>query len=132
VLCARCSEGRPGIFTPLLAQPSYRDRLLAANNRRSGTPKLTAAGRRRLIAARGGRCEACGVPGTERQLDIHHRRGVFLGGDDAEENLAVLCFACHHHLRPCANGCGRWAKLPAARCRRCETQRRLEAWLGDA
>jgi hypothetical protein len=36
----------------------------------------------------------------------------------------VLCFACHHDLRPCSSGCGRWAKR--ALCRHCETRRRLE------
>ena len=56
---------------------------------------------------------------------------MFLGGDDSEENLAVLCFACHHQLQPCAAGCGRWAKIPAPLCRHCETRRRLEALLPD-
>ena len=128
VLCSRCSEGRAGAFRPLLGRPSTRERLRETNNRRSGVAKLTAARRRRLIAGRGGCCQACGVPGSERQLDVHHKRGIFAGGDDSEENLVVLCFACHHHLRPCANGCGRWAKVPAVICRRCDTERRLAAW----
>ena len=125
-LCSRCSNSRPGAFTPLLSQPSLRDRLREANNRRTGTRKLTPARRRRLIAARGSRCQLCGVPASQRQLDVHHRLGVLQGGDDAEENLLVLCFACHHHLQPCSSGCGRWAKTPAALCRHCETRRRLE------
>ena len=29
------------------------------------------------------------------------------------------------HVQPCANGCGRWARLPAALCRRCQTEARL-------
>lgn len=127
-LCGPCSEGREGAFAPLLSQPSLRERLRAANNRRTGAPKLTAARRRRLIADRGGACEACGISGAERQLDVHHRTGIFRGGDDAEENLMVLCFVCHHHLRPCAAGCGSWAKRPAQLCRRCQTQRLLENW----
>ena len=129
VLCTRCSQGRAGPFRPLLGEPSVRERLRAANNRRTGAAKLTAARRRRLIAARGGRCQVCGVPGSERQLDVHHRRGIFAGGDDAEENLMVLCFACHHHLRPCEAGCGRWAKLPARLCRRCQTERLVSSWV---
>lgn len=124
-LCLRCSESRSGVFAPLLASPSLRDRLRARNNGRTGAAKLTAARRRRLIDARGGRCERCGISGLERGLEVHHRLGVFRGGDDSEANLEVLCFACHHHVRPCAARCGRWAKLPAELCRRCLTERRL-------
>lgn len=126
VLCGPCSGGRPGAFAPLLSQPSLRERLREANNRRSGSAKLTPARRRQLIATRGSCCEVCGVPGSERQLDVHHRLGVIQGGDDAEDNLLVLCFACHHELRPCPSGCGRWAKRSAPLCRHCETRRRLQ------
>ena len=102
----------------------------ARNNARTGALKLTAARRRRLIEARGGRCQRCGIDGGERHLEVHHRLGVFRGGDDSPANLEVLCFACHHHVRPCAGGCGRWAKLPASLCRSCQTERRL-AQLGS-
>ena len=129
-LCGPCSEGEPGPGPPLLGQPSLRDRLRARNNRRTGATKLTEARRRALVAARGGRCEACGVPGGVRQLHVHHRLGVFRGGDDDEANLMVLCFACHHHLRPCAAGCGGWAKRPASLCRTCTTRSLLDAWTG--
>ncbi|HEX6348808.1 MAG TPA: HNH endonuclease signature motif containing protein [Candidatus Dormibacteraeota bacterium] len=128
VLCSRCSEGQAGAFRTLLGERTLRERLRDANNRRSGAPKLTDARRRRLIAARGGRCQACGAPASERQLDVHHRQGIFAGGDDSEENLMVLCFACHHHLRPCVAGCGRWAKLPARLCRRCQTAQLVASW----
>jgi len=125
-VCSRCSAGRAGAFAPLLATPTLRERLRAANNRRAGVEKLTAARRRRLIEARGGRCEICGVSRFERQLDVHHRLGILRGGHDGEHNLMVLCFACHHHLQPCSAGCGRWAKKPATLCARCLTSRRLE------
>ena len=124
VLCGPCSSGLRGAFAPILSQPSFRERLRQANNRRSGTAKLTAARRRRLIGARGNRCQACGVSASERQLDVHHVLGILQGGDDSEDNLLVLCFACHHDMRPCSSGCGRWAKW--ALCRHCETRRRLE------
>ena len=52
--------------------------------------------------------------------------GILQGGDDSETNLMVLCFACHHHVQPCATGCGRWAKKPATVCRRCRMRVRLE------
>lgn len=126
VLCGACSESRTDAFAPLLGQPTLRDRLRERNNRRTGAVKLTAARRRRLIEARGAACEICGMPASERQLDVHHRVGVFRGGDDAEENLLVLCFVCHHHLQPCATGCGRWAKKPRRLCRHCAIRKRLE------
>ena len=126
VLCARCSADQSGPFAPLLPEPTLRERMRAANNRRSGATRLTPARRRRLIEARGGCCEICGVPGSERQLEVHHRIAVLRGGDDSEENLLVLCFACHHHVQPCAEGCGRWTRKPSTICRHCRTQRRLE------
>jgi 5-methylcytosine-specific restriction endonuclease McrA len=125
-LCARCSDGRGGPFAPLLGEPTLRERMRTKNNRRTGAPPLTAARRRRLVAARGARCEICGVPGSDRQLDVHHRVGLLQGGDDSEANLMVLCIACHHHLQPCANGCGRWAKKPSTICGRCRLRQRLE------
>lgn len=126
VVCSSCSSGRAGAYAPLLSQPSLRERLRNANNSRTGAPKLTARRRRQLIEDRGSCCQICGVAASERQLDIHHRVGILQGGDDAEQNLLVLCFACHHHLKPCASGCGRWAKEPATLCRHCRTRRRLE------
>ena len=126
MLCGACSASRTDAFAPLLGQPTLRDRLRERNNRRTGAVKLTAARRRRLIESRGSACEICGVPGSQRQLDVHHRLGVFRGGDDAEANLLVLCFVCHHHLQPCATGCGRWAKKPRLLCRHCTMRKRLE------
>ncbi len=126
VVCSACSAGRDGPFAPLVVRPPLRERMREANNRRTGAAKLTARRRRRLVAARGSRCEICGVPASERQLDVHHRTGILRGGDDSEANLLVLCFACHHHLQPCADGCGRWAKKPATLCRQCWTRRRLQ------
>jgi hypothetical protein len=126
VLCGACSASRNEAFAPLLGRPTLRDRLRERNNRRTGAVKLTAARRRRLVESRGSACEICGVPGSERQLDVHHRVGVFRGGDDDEANLLVLCFVCHHRLQPCATGCGRWAKKPRRLCRHCAMRRRLE------
>lgn len=125
-LCAACSSGRGGPFAPLLSEPTLRERMRIANNRRTGAPKLTAARRRRLVVARGSRCEICGIAASERQLDVHHRLGLLRGGDDSEANLMVLCIACHHHLQPCATGCGRWAKKPSTICSRCRLRQRLE------
>jgi len=129
-LCGYCSSDRAAPFAPLLSEPTLRERMRAANNRRSGAVPLTAARRRKLIAERGGCCEICGISGAERQLEVHHRLGILRGGDDSEANLLVLCFACHHHLQPCAAGCGRWAKKPASVCRRCLDQSRLASWTG--
>jgi 5-methylcytosine-specific restriction endonuclease McrA len=125
-LCGGCSAGREGAFAPLVTVRSLRDRLRDANNRRTGAARLTPARRRRLVLARGSRCEICGVAAADRRLDVHHVVGVLQGGDDSEANLMVLCFACHHHLQPCATGCGRWAKKPATVCSRCRLRHRLE------
>lgn len=126
VLCGGCSAGLTSPFASLLSELSYRDRMREANNLRTGAIKLTASRRRRLIAARGGCCEICGVPGTDRQLQVHHRRAVLRGGDDSEANLLVLCFACHHQVQPCANECGHWVKKPHRVCRHCLTQQLLQ------
>src|SRR5260370_5349730 len=125
VLCSRCSAGEAGRFAPLLPERSLREKMRAASNRRTGAARLTAARRRRLIEARGSCCEICGVLGSERQLQVHHRLAVLRGGDDSDENLLVLCFACHHHLQPCARACGHWTKKPNTVCRHCWTQERL-------
>lgn len=128
VLCGPCSVAQGGPFLPLVSERTLRERMRDANNRRTGAIKLTAARRRELIRARGGCCELCGVPGAQRELEVHHRIAVLRGGDDSEQNLLVLCFACHHHVQPCAAGCGRWAKKPAQLCRQCRTARDLERW----
>jgi hypothetical protein len=126
VLCPACSSGNAGLFAPLLTELSLRERMRNANNRRAGVVKLTPARRRRLIEARGQCCEICGVPGGERQLQVHHRQAILQGGSDHEANLLVLCFACHHHLQPCASGCGRWTKKPRTICRQCRTEQLLK------
>jgi hypothetical protein len=125
-LCGRCSERRSGRYALLVPEPTLRERLRAVNNLRTGAVKLTPARRRRLIADRGGACEICGVSGAERQLQVHHRTPILRGGDDSDKNLLVLCFACHHHLQPCARGCGRWTKKPSTVCRHCWTRERLD------
>jgi len=63
---------------------------------------------------------------------VHHKLAVLQGGDDGEENLMVLCFACHHHVQPCATGCGGWAKKPRTVCRNCVTRRSLEELFPDS
>jgi len=125
-LCWACSDAQGGLFASLLAEVPYRERLRNANNRRTGAVKLTPARRRRLIEARGGCCEICGVPGAERQLQVHHRLAILRGGSDDEANLLVLCFACHHHLQPCINDCGHWVKKPFRVCRHCRTEQLLK------
>ena len=126
ILCGTCSADRTDAFAPLLSKPTLRDRMRERNNRRAGAIKLTAARRRRLIESRGSACELCGIPGSLRDLEVHHRVGVLRGGSDDESNLLVLCFACHHRLQPCATGCGRWAKKPRRLCGHCDMRRRLE------
>jgi HNH endonuclease len=126
VLCGACSVDRLDPFAMLIGERTVRAIRLTANNRRAAVPPMTAARRRKLVAARGGACEACGIPGSERALQVHHKLAVLQGGADAEENLTVLCFACHHHVQPCVTGCGGWAKKPRHLCRNCATRQSLE------
>jgi len=126
VLCGACSVDRTDPFSTLIGERTIRAIRLTANNRRAAVRSMTAAGRRKLIAARGGACEACGIPGSERLLQVHHKLAVLQGGHDGEANLMVLCFACHHHVQPCATGCGGWAKKPRTVCRSCSTRHALE------
>lgn len=131
VLCGKCSNSRDGEFAPLVGTRSTRDRMLTTNNMRAGVQPLTASRRRALIATRGGACEICGASAAERMLQVHHRLAVLQGGHDGEENLQVLCFACHHHLQPCATGCGAWANQRLGVCRNCQMRRTLEQLMPD-
>jgi len=132
VRCLGCSAERAGDFAPLVGARTLRDRVLLANNLRNGTVPMKDAARRKLIAARGGACEICGATASVRALEVHHRQPVLKGGDDREENLQVLCFACHHRLQPCSTGCGAWAGKRFGVCRHCQTRASLEQLLPDA
>ena len=133
VLCGSCSAENNGDFAPFVGTRSTRDRMLTANNRRAGVEPMTDSRRRALIASRGRACEVCGVSGAERVLQVHHRIPVLQGGDDREENLQVLCFACHHLLQPCVTGCGAWAgRRSGGVCRNCQTRRALEMLMPGA
>jgi 5-methylcytosine-specific restriction endonuclease McrA len=131
-LCVKCSDGRSGASLPLIGQQDSRARLRAANNRHAAVLPLTGSRRRALIAARGARCELCGEAGGGRPLEVHHKLAVLQGGHDGEDNLQVLCFACHHNLQPCMTGCGAWAKKSTGLCRNCLTRALLESLLPEA
>lgn len=49
-----------------------------------------------LIKARGGACEACGR--AARPFNVHHRRYPMVLGTEPDEDLVVLCVACHEAL----------------------------------
>lgn len=132
LLCLKCSDGRSGAFTPLIGQRTLRVQLRAANNRGAAVEPLTRSRRRALIAARGARCEECGTSGDARPLEVHHKLAVLQGGHDGEDNLQVLCFACHRQLQPCITGCGAWTKRAAGVCQHCLTRKRLEELIPDA
>jgi 5-methylcytosine-specific restriction endonuclease McrA len=53
--------------------------------------------RKQVLHRDGWRCQSCG---TMSNLEIHHREFRSQFGDDSEQNLIVLCAACHatlHH-----------------------------------
>jgi len=125
-LCPRCSGERLDPSTPLVARRGVRERMRIANNRRAAVQSLTPARRRALIASRGGCCEICGISGGVRTLEVHHKLALLQGGHDGEDNLQVLCFACHRQVQPCITGCGGWARKPRQLCRHCLTRKLLE------
>jgi hypothetical protein len=132
ILCGACSAGREDEFAPYVGSRTVRDRMRTANNRRTGAELLTDSRRRALIKARGGACEICGATSADRVLQVHHRIPVLQGGDDSELNLQVLCFVCHHVLRPCSTGCGAWAGKRRGICQNCLTRAQLERLMPDA
>jgi len=55
--------------------------------------QLTEEERQGLWEAQGSVCKLCGCTGTE--LEVDHVLPLCMGGADAEENLQILCKACH-------------------------------------
>ena len=56
--------------------------------------------RRKILDARGWRCEDCGKAG---RLELHHPKPLKNGGAALDDkNAKILCRACHiqHHKRP--------------------------------
>ena len=56
--------------------------------------------RRKVLDARGWRCEACGKAG---RLELHHPKPLKNGGAALDDkNAKILCRQCHiqHHKRP--------------------------------
>ena len=53
--------------------------------------------RRQVLRRDAWRCQFCGAM---TNLEVHHKEFRSQSGDDSEENLITLCFACHanaHH-----------------------------------
>lgn len=55
-----------------------------------------AAARLALYERARGRCEFCGDH-LGNVAEVHHRQMRSQGGDDAPENLAIICPPCHRH-----------------------------------
>ena len=51
--------------------------------------------REQVLRRDGSRCQNCG---SRSNLEVHHKEFRSQGGDDSEENLISLCFACHSLL----------------------------------
>ena len=78
--------------------------------RKTEAPRIASL-RFRILERAGGRCEACGVPGSLRPIDVDHivprsraRRGMVEGPEgavpvDDERNLQALCATCNRGKR---------------------------------
>jgi len=55
-------------------------------------PELYEALRQEVLRRDGWRCQSCGALS---HLEVHHREFRSQSGEDAEENLITLCYACH-------------------------------------
>ena len=54
--------------------------------------KSQALARKRIIKARGNKCEICGYTGY---IELHHKVPMILGGYHEESNVILLCEKCH-------------------------------------
>lgn len=63
-----------------------------ARSRTRGRKRANAADWRKLHAAKGGACRACG---TTDRYELHHLLSRARGGPDAFWNLVPLCTDCH-------------------------------------
>ena len=63
--------------------------------------------REKVLQRDGRRCRQCGKAG---RLEVHHVKHLQEGGDNALENLQVLCRDCHirAHARPVSASTARW------------------------
>lgn len=95
--------------------------------------KTNGRSRRPRIEGEKVECEQCG---TCQQLEWHHRKYWSEGGNDAPDNLRVLCKPCHLTIHQQKNDfciAGRWGGLVSAYVREqrlgrkgfCEAMRRL-------
>lgn len=68
-------------------------------HRRKNADALSGSLRYDVLARAKGRCEACGVPATERRLEVDHIVPRSKGGSNEFENLQSLCFQCNAQKR---------------------------------
>ena len=76
-----------GIYTPIPSE--MRRRYEAYSNSAKWRRR-----RQRAIERAGYRCEKCGVSAQEERLEVHHLTYERLGSE-RDEDLSVLCHACH-------------------------------------
>lgn len=71
---------------------------------RTSKDAFSIATRRAAYERSGGRCEwqwsgaRCPQELTDGNVEYHHRKDVFWGGDNSLENCAAICRACHKVL----------------------------------
>jgi len=87
-----CSQpGCPALQPCLTHPPKQRWDNSTRTRRRTGTGWDEQARHKRILRRDGRRCYLCG--GVANQVD--HKVPLYLGGTDAETNLAAICDSCH-------------------------------------
>jgi ATP adenylyltransferase len=65
------------------------------DHRRAALGYLSGSLRYEVLKRAGHRCELCGIPGSERALEVDHILPRKHGGEDDLTNLQALCFKCN-------------------------------------
>jgi len=90
---------------------------------RTGRKNFKKSFRRQLIAKAGGRCEVCGAPEADRQLQIDHRIPYEIdpgSGNEVEAEYQMLCGSCNRSKSwTCEHECPNWKLRDPAICQTC-------------
>lgn len=90
---------------------------------RTGRKTFKKSFRQQLIAQAEGRCEICGAPEVDRQLQIDHRIPYEIdpgSGDEVEAEYQMLCGSCNRSKSwTCERECPNWELRDPSLCQTC-------------